>query len=685
MPALAQVPAQPTEFIWQSRNESKAQVQDEFNTFYRDLRSFRDRAVTPLIKEVPVAGEFDAFLRAQNVFAGDAVPPELRRYVCELNGLPANCASLEGKTRALVPDLKFDEASDIVAYTKKPGQKLRDIVVGELGGCKSYDNDCRSFVLILNGDDKRILADTFGGTLSLPVTAYRTQLRLVRAAPRPTSAQIEQMARPAALGPVPAVTLDFSFQRRTVPLVPLRQQSNGSAGGRPTTLEEMKRNRAEVLALVGHPLSNKASIKNDYVVYLGVIDGWIDIKHCDFNEKSFFYVASLPISDEKYRWKPPSDGAAPPCGALTPAAVPLQDHGTHVLGIVASRPDSKIGPGVHPDPFLVYIEGIERDADALSLNDRFKYYLSNPNRKPLDVVNFSFTYPVNVAEGSAEPVSDALERTIRALHRTIFVAAAGNDTRGMNAGTCHVSPACFHKQANVISVVAISKDPDDPKLATDPGSGYKSNSGTDFSLSAPGENVASTVSNNQVGLLTGTSQAAPLVAGAASLLRAKCQAMPPIVVKNRLIYSSDLVGSIDRFALGGRLNIGRALRYERPEIVEQGVATPATGWTLAFPTELEALDIATGLPNRLATSRIKRMTLAPDGTYWAFLLSANGCDPAIPLEGCPLERKKVRFVERKTLVFSKPQSATTKNIDTGALLDYTAAIPPSHGCQESDL
>jgi hypothetical protein len=110
--------------------------------------------------------------------------------------------------------------------------------------------------------------------------------------------------------------------------------------------------------------------------------------------------------------------------------------------------------------------------------------------------------------------------------------------------------------------VALNLSEDDPQLWTTADGRSGSNYGTMFDIGAPGENVISTIRYNRYGALSGTSQAAPLISGAASLLLAKDSKLMPVQLKQRLIYTSDLFENLDDKILGGRLNIDRALAYE---------------------------------------------------------------------------------------------------------------------------
>src|SRR6185312_15437023 len=152
------------------------------------------------------------------------------------------------------------------------------------------------------------------------------------------------------------------------------------------------------------------------------------------------------------------------------------------------------------------------------------------------VFNFSFTYPFVFTPNSSGSL-DPLEKFIRNGGSTrLFVAAAGKGLADQigRPSSCPQRPACL-ESPNVITVAAsdLTPRPACPKIIAD------SNFGEGVDLIAPGERIVSSIAGNKIGLLSGSSQAAPIVTGAVSLLFAKNDTLKPQLVKNRLIYTAD--------------------------------------------------------------------------------------------------------------------------------------------------
>jgi subtilisin family serine protease len=188
--------------------------------------------------------------------------------------------------------------------------------------------------------------------------------------------------------------------------------------------------------------------------------------------------------------------------------------------------------------------------------------------KLLRVVNMSFGYLMTAQNPDLQLV-DAFEQPIAGLQgATLFVAAAGN--AGLDKTfLCDIRPACFD-MPNVIAVAAIDRSSGDPSFLnkdTQPHSNY----GRRIHVASVGQDVFSTLANGKLGMLTGTSQAAPIVASVASLMFAKYQSLKPIEVKNRLIYCSDLFQSLEDKLFGGRVNADCTLDGDTGRLRLKGV------------------------------------------------------------------------------------------------------------------
>jgi subtilisin family serine protease len=171
-------------------------------------------------------------------------------------------------------------------------------------------------------------------------------------------------------------------------------------------------------------------------------------------------------------------------------------HGTHVAGTIGAVRDNGIGvAGVTSRAQLMPLKFIGSDGGVTSDAVRAISYASDNGAQ---VINASWGGPTN---------SQALQQAI-AASPAVVVAAAGNE--GKDNDLQPDFPASYNL-ANVISVAAIDNV---GQL------GQFSNRGLlSVDLGAPGVDIGSTIPNNGYAPFSGTSMAAPHVAGTAALVR----------------------------------------------------------------------------------------------------------------------------------------------------------------------
>jgi subtilisin family serine protease len=223
-------------------------------------------------------------------------------------------------------------------------------------------------------------------------------------------------------------------------------------------------------------------------------------------------------------------------------------HGTHVAGIVAGAENGVGIMGVAPGALIMALKALGADGSGYDsdIADAMVYAGEHDVR----VVNLSL--------GGSDP-APLLEDAIRAEPDTLFVIAAGNDgTDNDNVST--PSWPCNSTQPNAICVGA-STNRDD--LAS-----YSNYGHQNVDLFAPGDRILSTLPAGTIptdptstfGYLSGTSMAAPQVAGAAALVT---QADPGLTIAQVKDVILDTVDKRPAFAntsaSGGRLNAGAAV------------------------------------------------------------------------------------------------------------------------------
>jgi len=167
-------------------------------------------------------------------------------------------------------------------------------------------------------------------------------------------------------------------------------------------------------------------------------------------------------------------------------------HGSHVAGIIAATDNDQGVVGIAPECFLIPIK-------VLSNNGTGSYgFIEAGIRKAIemgaDIINMSLGANVQPPRSIHNAIKDAVNKGI------IVIAAAGNDAKAVNW------PARYDE---VIAVAALDEK---GNLA------HFSSRDEHVKTVAPGVQIYSAVPVNQYGMMSGTSQASPFVAGVCALL-----------------------------------------------------------------------------------------------------------------------------------------------------------------------
>lgn len=212
-------------------------------------------------------------------------------------------------------------------------------------------------------------------------------------------------------------------------------------------------------------------------------------------------------------------------------------HGTHVAGIAGAKDNFKGVVGVAPGARLWAIKVLDKYGFG-SLSDiiaGIDYVTKNADQ--IEVANISF---------GCECVSAALDEAIRnsVASGVTYVVAAGNS--GKDAST--FSPP---NHPDVITVSAIADNDGKCGRTGGPTPFGKDDSFASFSnygevvdIAAPGVKIYSTFIGKSYATMSGTSMAAPHVAGAAALYMSLHTEASPVDVKNALISAGSVKSTV---------------------------------------------------------------------------------------------------------------------------------------------
>jgi subtilisin len=198
-------------------------------------------------------------------------------------------------------------------------------------------------------------------------------------------------------------------------------------------------------------------------------------------------------------------------------------HGTHVAGLIGGRGTAANGiRGVAPDvpihAYRVFAQGGAGASNYAIL--KAMIFAANDG---CDIINLSL---------GGGPHNEVVEEAILDARNQgmLVVIAAGNDYRGAvrfpaayrgamavsAMGRAGTFPPGSAEELQIVRPPSATVDPDE-FIA------HFSNVGTQVSVTAPGVGAISTLPNDKIGVLSGTSMAAPVIAGAAACLLSQDQ------------------------------------------------------------------------------------------------------------------------------------------------------------------
>jgi len=208
-------------------------------------------------------------------------------------------------------------------------------------------------------------------------------------------------------------------------------------------------------------------------------------------------------------------------------------HGTHVAGTIAASRDNGVGiAGLSSTARLMPVKFMEDASGGTFMNGvlAIQYAVDHGAR----VINASWGSP-----SYWQPVCDAVQAAVN--RGVLFVAAAGND--GWDEGTGVSYPAAC-PSAGIVSVAATT--------STDDLAAFSNRGATNVDLGAPGESIYSLAPGSGYSWKSGTSMAAPHVAGVAAMLLGRHPSLGVADLKSLLMDTGVPVAALAGTTVSGR-------------------------------------------------------------------------------------------------------------------------------------
>lgn len=230
----------------------------------------------------------------------------------------------------------------------------------------------------------------------------------------------------------------------------------------------------------------------------------------------------------------------------------LDEHGTHVAGIIAAEGNNDIGAtGVAWRARIMPLKFISGSTGSVSnAIDALGYAVA----EGVEVSNNSWS--CNFCPGDPA-LSQSLYNAINDANTSkhLFVNAAGNNSANSDATPRY--PAGYDLP-NILSVAATDQH--------DAFAGFSNYGATSVDLAAPGVDIYSTLPGGY-GFRDGTSMATPHVAGVAALLKSTSPELNHLQIKERILESAERKTTLSgKVATGGRLNAATALGIKYTEL-----------------------------------------------------------------------------------------------------------------------
>lgn len=325
-------------------------------------------------------------------------------------------------------------------------------------------------------------------------------------------------------------------------------------------------------------------LRNAANVIIGIVDSGSDLQHEDLADNIYLNTAD-PINgidddgdgyiDNYYGWDFVGNSATTMIPDNNPDVTSdTTDHGVHVSGIASAVTNN--AKGVASIAFNAKLLIVKTGADDYG---RAIY-------KGYEGIKYAADHGaaiINCSWGGAGGGQFGQEMIDYAVSKgCLVIAAAGNDDTDVPD-----YPASYK---GVLAVASVTTN--------DVKSGF-SNFGSTIDMSAPGSSIYNTVNGGRYGFKSGTSMAAPMVASAAALVKAKYPSYNGLQIGEVLRTTADPIDNLNPAHAGklgkGRLNVYNALtqttssvRYQQITVADQTNGSRAPNNELTLRLDLKS-------------------------------------------------------------------------------------------------
>ena len=241
-------------------------------------------------------------------------------------------------------------------------------------------------------------------------------------------------------------------------------------------------------------------------------------------------------------------------------------HGTHVAGIIAADKNDSGMHGVAPNANLLSVALDDLVDNQYGSSDYYNFVKDSGAK----IVNMSWGYPTTIPSSQIDDIKTNISTMVSGNSDLVLVVAAGNEGASQPSYPAYLANDSV---ANQQMIVVAAYDGANYEIAD---FSNRCGAAKDYCLLAPGVSIYSTSndSDNSYAIMSGTSMAAPVVSGAAAILKSAWPSLTGAQIVDILLTTADQLSSytsnINTVTGHGLLNLDSAVQ-------SQGSSTTSLG------------------------------------------------------------------------------------------------------------
>jgi subtilisin family serine protease len=329
-------------------------------------------------------------------------------------------------------------------------------------------------------------------------------------------------------------------------------------------------------------------------------------------------------------------------------------HGTHVAGIMGAVGNNGAGvAGVNWSTSILPVKWLDSNASgstAQLISALDWLVTAKQGGVNVRVVNDSATF---VGTAFSQALSDEID--LLGANEILFVTAAGNTGQSNDDPMTPRYPCGYHRPTEICVTASDQND----ALAS-----FANYGPNTVDLTAPGDNVYSTLRNGTYGYISGGSMASAQVSGAAALILSAAD-MTATSLKADILDNVDPIAGLSGLVrTGGRLDICQAI---------PGCQQPPAATIQAVPAEQGTSAVLNGSVGPQSTSTSYHFRYSPNRDMSAAIATATQSVPGPAIQAVS---QTVTGLQPNTTYYFQVVASNVNGTTSGIVLSFSTARPP---------